>query len=173
MERVFAEMEADAVRWLQAEGIRPAERSLQRLVSLRYRHQGFELTMPWQDLEPDAALVAACEAFHARHLALYTFDQRDVPVEVVTLHVEAVGRLTPPEMPRLSRHGSLSDARRTAQIVHFAEGTEEAPVYDRSALGAGAEIKGPAILVQLDSTTLILPGQFGRVDEFGNLIVSA
>jgi len=172
MQRVFAEMEADAERWLEAEGIHPTERRLQRLVSLRYRHQGFELTIPWSNLEPDSALVDACEAFHAKHMALYTFDQRDVPVEIVTLHVEAVGRLTPPEMPRISRSGSLSDARRTTQLVHFAEGTEETPVYDRSALGAGVEINGPAILVQLDSTTLILPGQFGRVDDFGNLIVS-
>jgi N-methylhydantoinase A len=56
--------------------------------------------------------------------------------------------------------------------MHLATGPVEAPIYDRARLGAGARIAGPAILTQLDATTLVLPGQLGEVDRVGNLIVT-
>jgi N-methylhydantoinase A/oxoprolinase/acetone carboxylase beta subunit len=45
------------------------------------------------------------------------------------------------------------------------------PPNDRARLGAGARLDGPAILTQLDATTLVLPGQVAEMDAFGNLIV--
>ena len=57
------------------------------------------------------------------------------------------------------------------QAVFLETGPAEAAIYARERLGAGARIDGPAILTQLDATTLLLPGQAGVVDRFGNLIV--
>ena len=57
------------------------------------------------------------------------------------------------------------------QAIAFAGGRTEAPVYDRTRLGAGNEIAGPAILTQLDATTLLLPGQSAEVHPVGALIV--
>jgi N-methylhydantoinase A len=55
--------------------------------------------------------------------------------------------------------------------MRLATGPVEAPIYDRARLGAGARLDGPAIITQLDATTLVLPGQLAEVDAFGNLIV--
>ena len=58
------------------------------------------------------------------------------------------------------------------QTIVLASGAVDAPIYDRAQLGAGAAIDGPAIVTQLDATTLLLPGQLGEVDRLGNLIVT-
>jgi N-methylhydantoinase A len=55
--------------------------------------------------------------------------------------------------------------------LHLDSGSMDAAVFDRATLGAGVEIAGPAIVVQLDSTTLMLPGQVARVHTSGSLIV--
>ena len=51
------------------------------------------------------------------------------------------------------------------------EGYLDTPIYDRAKLGAGAIIDGPAIIEQLDSTTVILPGQKAEIERYGNIII--
>jgi N-methylhydantoinase A len=55
--------------------------------------------------------------------------------------------------------------------MHLEDGTIDCPVYDRTRIGAGARIAGPAIVAQLDATTLILRGQTAEVDRIGNLLI--
>ena len=141
--------------------------------SLRYQHQGFELSVPWASrdvTEPSAA--ATVTAFHRLHERLYTFAQEDTPVEIVTLRVDARGIFPTPPMKELSPAGALEEARTGTQPVFFEAGRAEASVYARERLGFGTRIDGPAILTQLDATTLLLPDQVGVVDRFGNLIIS-
>ena len=57
------------------------------------------------------------------------------------------------------------------QRISLASGAVEAPVYDRARLGAEATLEGPAIVKQLDATTLLLPGQAAAVHKFGSLMV--
>ena len=63
-------------------------------------------------------------------------------------------------------------ARTGTRSVHFGDSWHETSIYDRLALPVGAEIPGPAILVQPDTTVLIDPGLTGRVDAFGNTIIT-
>jgi len=67
---------------------------------------------------------------------------------------------------------SLGDARRGARRARFAGAEVDCPVYARERLDVGLRVSGPAILEQLDSTTVIGPGQIARVDEWKNLIVT-
>jgi N-methylhydantoinase A len=170
--RTFAELEAQARAWLDAEGVPETARSLKRHASLRYRHQGFELFVPWEGRDvSDRSARATVAAFHRRHERLYTFAQEDTPVEIVTLRVDAAGAFPPPAARELPAGGPIADARQGAQAVAFADGRAMVPVYARGRLGAGAVIEGPAILTERDATTLLLPGQAGTIDRFGNLIV--
>lgn len=172
MTDVFEQLEREALAWFEAEGVREGERETQRLASLRYKHQGFELTIPWPAGEVTMASVTkAIEDFHAHHESAYTFAQRDMPVEIVTLHVQAVGRMPQPTLSELASGGKLADARVGAQLVHFANGARDCAVYDRSGISAGAQIDGPAIVTQLDATTLILADQIASVDRYGNLVI--
>jgi N-methylhydantoinase A len=170
--RAFAELEAEARAWLDAEGVPEAARRISAHASLRYQHQGFELFVPWAGQEiTDQSALATVAAFHRLHERLYTFAQEDTPVEIVTLRVDALGVFPPPMARELPPAGRLEDARIGTQSVAFEVGRAEATIYARDRLGAGAQIAGPAILTELDATTLLLCGQTGTVDRFGNLII--
>jgi N-methylhydantoinase A len=140
--------------------------------SLRYEHQGFELTVPWPGRSVDEAAVAeAIRRFHDLHRRLYTFAQEDTPVEIVTLRVDAIGRLPRPSPAELPRGGDPRAAIIGRQRLELEGGGVDAPIYDRARLGAGAAIDGPAIITQLDATTLLLPGQRAETHRLGSLIV--
>jgi N-methylhydantoinase A len=173
MAQVFAELTALAQRWLDDEDIPPAGRSLQWHAGLRYVHQGFELDVPWAgNAVDDASLAATMERFHALHEQLYTFAQRDTGVEVVTLRVDATGRLPKPGLVRQPR-GPATDTVIGHQALHL-RGEARAtscPMHDRSRMRPGSSVQGPAVIVQFDCTTILLPGQRGEVDDFGTLVV--
>ena len=68
--------------------------------------------------------------------------------------------------------GSIQAAFKSTRRVHFADAWHETAIYNRLALPVGAEIKGPAVLEQPDTTVLIEPELMGRVDAFGNTIIT-
>jgi len=171
---VFGELSADAAAWLDAEQVPAAARRLQRQASVRYKDQGFELDIPWAGAAVDAAgLQATLDAFHDKHEQLYSFAQRDMPVEIVTLRVDAVGLLPEVRLQELPERGPAADAVIGSQTIAFAQGAAVVPIYDRNRLGAGSRIAGPAVITQLDATTLLLPGESAEVDRYGSLIVRA
>jgi len=171
--RLFAELEREALAWLEAEGVPTDARRISWTASMRYQHQGFELNVPWPGREvTDASAGAAVAAFHRQHEQLYTFAQEDMPVELVTFRVDARGYLPRPTARELPPAGPLEAARTGGQVVFFEDGPAQVSVYARERLGAGARISGPAILTQLDATTLVLPGQMATVDRFGSLLIA-
>lgn len=172
MARVFGSLQLDAENWFERENVPQAARRSSWHASLRYEHQGFELTVEWPGTSVDETSVAeVVRRFHALHQTLYTFAQEDTPVEIVTLRVDAVGALPQPKLSELPPSVDPREAIVARQAIHLGTGTVEAPIYDRARLGAGAEIAGPAILTQLDATTLLLPGQRAEVHRTGSLIV--
>jgi N-methylhydantoinase A len=172
MARVFAELQQQAESWLKHERVPRESRSSRWQASLRYLHQGFELTVPWGGSAVTAESVErTIAAFHALHEQLYTFNQPDTPVEIVTLRVNAEGAMPRPAIPALPKAGALADAKVGEQSVDFDGEAGMAPIYDRIRLGAGARIEGPAIVRQLDSTTVLFPGQTAEVHSYGSLIV--
>src|SRR5437763_1974743 len=168
---VYAALEGQARAWLAAEGVEPAGHRLTRLADLRYRHQGFELTVPWP--EPDLSVDALVARFHERHRQLYTYALADAPVEIVTLRVAAAGRVRRFTLPSLDRRGAAA-AQHSRRRVYFAGvGWKACPCIDRERLGVGAVVTGPAIVEQLDTTTVVPPGHRATVDRVGNLVIRA
>jgi N-methylhydantoinase A len=165
---VYAELERGADRWLADEGVPASQRRLLRLADLRYRHQGFEITVPWP--ERDLAIAALLARFHARHERLYTYALPDAPVEIVTLRLTAAGRVRRFALPE---RGEARGRRGlgTRRVYFAGHGWVECPRVDREKLGLGSVVRGPAIVEQPDSTTVVLPGQRARADRFGNLVV--
>ena len=94
------------------------------------------------------------------------------PLEVVSARVVAVGRIARPELAAVGKRGE--PAPRTRRPVYFAElaGFTHCPIYDRYSLGDGARISGPAIVQELDSTTVVHPGYTALVDRHGNLLMT-
>jgi N-methylhydantoinase A len=162
---IYAELSQQADDWLGKEKVAPADRKQTRVALMRYHGQGGEVSVGWVD---DASGVEA--AFGAAHESLYGF-KLEAPIELVTLRIEATGRMPAPLRPVLpAGSGAKPQGRHT---VHFASGTTEVPIYDRATLGAGDRIDGPAIVTQLDATTLIAPGWSGEVHPSGAILLKS
>ncbi|TDR84568.1 hydantoinase/oxoprolinase family protein [Enterovirga rhinocerotis] len=162
-EAVFTVLEGMAADWFTQEGVRAEDRRTRRVALIRYEGQGSELAVPWPGDKAGAA-----RDFAAAHQALYGFTL-DMPVKLVTLRVEAEGILPPPVKPKLVASGAAEPVG-TSRIA-FADGEREAPVFDRAALAAGTRFPGPAIIQQLDATTLVRPGWEVEVLEAGSLLL--
>ncbi|WP_421997457.1 hydantoinase/oxoprolinase family protein, partial [Reyranella sp.] len=103
MASAFAGLQADAERWFERESVPEAARGTAWSASLRYEHQGFELTVDWPGTAVDEAAVReTVRRFHELHRATYTFAQEDTPVEIVTLRVDASGALPQPRLSELA-----------------------------------------------------------------------
>ncbi len=170
LRRVFAGMEADGRRRLGpafAGGVR-----VQRAVDMRYGEQVFEMTVPLDGVDLDAADVMAqvVDRFHKRHEELYTYSLRDQEPVLVNARLAVVGELPalPEEPPVPARPPAAPRLRRR---VHLGEWVE-APVYDLEALAPGQVIAGPAVLETATTTALLRAPDRAVVTPLGWLDVT-
>ncbi len=120
----------------------------------------------------DAATLRG--AFERAYLKAYGRLLDGIAVRLLNLRLAVIGRRPKLDLKRLAPTGTGSvAAARTGSRPMFAAGAwADTPVYDRLALPVGAEIAGPAVLEQLDTTIIVEPGQTARVDDFGNVVLS-
>lgn len=167
----FAALESQAIRDLRDEGFQQQRISLERSLDLRYAGQGYELTIPCTGaFGPDTAVLRGY--FDGAHRRMFGHAAPDETVEIVSFRICGIGHLPPVEFPKFSNENrSLADARRETRRAWFGGVMRECPVYQREKLDVGHFFDGPAIVDQLDATTVIPPGCSLRVDEFRNLII--
>src|SRR5436190_1723403 len=167
LEEEFGRLERDARERLAAEDVPEEQMSIQRLVDMRYLGQWRSLTVP---VSSPADLGDAAERFHAEHERAYNYRRDESPVEIYRLSVRAVGVTPKPQLRRHELNGS-APPEAASRPVHFdSTGTAlDTPVYLRSHLAAGTTLTGPAVIDQLDSTTLVPPGWRAEVDEWLNI----
>lgn len=174
IEAVYADLEAQARQWLDAERVPPDAHRLIRSADLRYAHQSFELTCPLADARVTRELMQQLvAAFHAEHRRRYTYDLPNARVELVNLRVTAIGLLPKVGAPALpAEPADRDEAFIGTRPVYVDEmsGIVETPCYARRRLAPGMTVDGPAIVEQDDATTLVLPGFRARVDPAGNLV---
>ncbi len=162
---IIAELKTQASAWFETEGVAEKDRRIATVALLRYHGQGGELAVTW-----DETREAVETAFAAEHKALYGF-ALEAAIELVTLRVEAAGITVEPPPAILDKGSDVTPFDHVP--VHFESGVTSVPVVDRSTLGAGATFKGPMILTQLDTTTLVAPGWSGTVHGSGALLLTA
>ncbi len=167
LEQVWDDLAAEARASLDAQGV--AVEHLGRTGDLRYRGQAFELAVPVAEV----TRPALADAFHAAHRDRYGYDQPDVPVEVVTLHVRAEGPTPEVPLPRWTGGGPADDAVVATRRLRV-DGTEcDVVVVERARLAAGEQLAGPAVVTGLESTVWVAAWQAARVDEVGALHLEA
>ncbi|MCR9073211.1 MAG: hydantoinase/oxoprolinase family protein [Alphaproteobacteria bacterium] len=174
MAAAYRVLRADAVAALDAEAVRLANRRLSRSADLRYARQGVEITVDFPGDSVDAAAVARLvDEFHALHERLYTFADRTAPVEIVNLRVTATGVMDKIELPEIGAVAEGTPAPAAGERrAHLGGGFATVPVYRREELLAGHVVVGPAIVDQLDTTTVILAGQSAVTDRYGSLSIT-
>jgi N-methylhydantoinase A len=170
-------VEREASTWLERENVPAARRSLVRSAEMRYPLQNYEINVPLPAGRVDSAWMRrACEAFHAAHERLYSYCDREAPVQLVNLRVAAIGRTDRPRPRALERGGaSPAGALKASRQVHFQENCDfvACPVFERERLRAGNRVRGPAVIEQADSTILVPPSFHAEVDTHGRIVMSA
>ncbi len=159
-------------RALAADGVDPRRVRLRWRADCRYRGQGYALGIPLgSGVRADLGGLRA--AFDAAHLAAYGHASPQEPVELVTLRLAAHGPMpaaapSPPASPRRRVLGPTPVERRRV-VLPLARRAVLVPVYQREQMRPGLRLPGPALVEQMDATTLALPGQVLVPDPQGTL----
>jgi len=169
---VFEGMRKHAEGELLGEGFRHNQLVYEYDLDLRYVGQGYELTVRVERVplhEGDLQKIRG--DFDQQHLALTGHSAPDAGVEIVNYRVTGVAIVPKATLASpFSAKGTLDDAFVSYRDAYFGSAKPvQTRLYDRANLPEGAQIDGPAILLQADSTTVIPPGQRGRVIELGLL----
>ena len=133
-----------------------------RRADLRYAGQSFELTVEANDFDELA------ENFHAAHERRYGYRMEEEPIELVNLRLIAT---VPVERPELKEKEPEGDAVSGHREANFDGEWTEVPILDRTNMGVGSEVEGPAVVEFDESTCVVRPGWGGKIDEAGTLIL--
>ncbi len=169
---ILEALAAEAAQALAAENVRKKDMRTSYEVDLRYQGQGLRLTVAVDlaALKKDG-LSAISSAFDEEHRRLFTF-ALELEHELVTLRAAVRGKGIAVKRPPIDEGSADASAAIVGEQQVFMDGAERtAAVYDRAKLKSGARVPGPAIVMEMDSTTVILPAHFGAVDAFGNILI--
>lgn len=171
--KIFRGLANDASKALDHEGIPKAEQSASYQVDIRYHGQGLLLTVDFEIEEFEKrGLDVIGERFDEMHKHLFTF-ALPLEKELVNLRAVAQGKPTNVRAQKVEKGSESPTAAAAAKLKLYVDGKDQdAVLYDRSKLRSGNAILGPAIVLEMDSTTLILPGHVGKVDDWGNILIT-
>jgi N-methylhydantoinase A len=171
----FAALDTQAAAWFANEQIGADARRIVRTVDMRYAGQNYELAVPLPAGPMTAqTLDQLVAAFADAHQRLYGFVAAEEPVQLVTFRLEATGivnKATLRQEPAVGPDASAAIVAHRDVWIAEQERAVACPVYDRNRLRPGNCFVGPAIVEQMDATTLVLPGMNAKVDFYLNIIV--
>ena len=168
----FDELRRRGTEWLRGEADKSVRAKYDWLIDMRYLGQNYELLLQVKDGKLDArSLARLIERYHERYHEVYGYDMRGQPVEAVSLRlVVMVKRRAPTHEKRKFVRGTVTEAVIEKRKVWFPEsGFVTTPVYDRDRLPANCRITGPAVVEQMDTTTVVPPRAKLRSDRLGYL----
>ncbi len=170
IKRLFAEMEQEGLARLRASFDGPVR--VQRSVEMRYGEQIFEITVPLDGIDWEAAdpLPEIVERFHQRHEELYTYALREQGAVLVNARAAVIGVLPGvPLEPTLGARAPTSP--RGERRIWLREWTT-VPVFEFDDLAPGQAIAGPAIVESAMTTVLLRPGNRAAVTPHGWLDIA-
>tara|TARA_B100000686_G_scaffold83982_1_gene90744 strand:+ start:1403 stop:3466 length:2064 start_codon:yes stop_codon:yes gene_type:complete len=176
MTEVYRELDARGLETMAREGVPADAIRIKRSADLRYLGQSYELNVAFNgDVSADV-IPRLVDGFHIKHKQVYGQHSTEATVEFVNLRAVHSYPLPKPKPVTPAGGSSWTDAkvgtRRAYFFPEFPSGIGVG-VYDRTLLPQGKEVRGPLIIDQSDTTTVIYPGQSCRVDRFGNIVVTS
>ncbi len=169
----FKELEEQALEEMRKNGVATEKVSLFYSLDLRYlgqRHP-IEVPIPTDQIRNMDNII---NTFHELHLRKYGFEVRDNEIELMNFRLASIGEVVKPALEKFEKQTDetiLESALKETRPVFLDGDYCDCPVYARDLLLTGQQIRGPAVLEQLDTTSLVFPGQTAVVDEFLNLII--
>ena len=174
LEGEFSALESQAGDDMGQEGLSMDPLLAQRSLDVRYIGQSFELNVDYPSKGSEQVFTRAIgKVFHKAHRQRFGYSDPTEPVEIVNLRLKVV---VPVEAPIPEPQAPSGDSPVAAQVgeaaVLFRQGTLPTALYLRERLLCGNRIPGPALVVQMDSTTVIPPDWEAQVDGWGNLVIT-
>ncbi len=171
---LLGELGQDAAVNLTKQGLDVSEQTVGYQVDVRYHGQGFEIPIEvdasWLE-DPDTALTRLSESFDAEHQRLFSF-LLTVDHELVNARATVTGLRPEVASIPLKQGSGGPPERASTQQIYVAGGMVDAGIYDRATLRAGDVVVGPAVVTEMDSTTLILPDHEATVHPSGSLLIN-
>lgn len=173
----FKSMEVEGTQLLEKENVLPSERSFSLDIDVRFVGQNYELSVPvqWEELTSEG-VKNIISRFHEIHEKNYGYSDKKGKIEFVNYRVTAFGELPKAPLVKAEQEDNRLIEAVSHRDVYFSEtnepGYHKTGIYNRSELNAGNRIQGPAIIEQMDTTILILPGQSALIDSYQNLIIN-
>ena len=171
LEKQFALLEKEADAWFDEEKIDPEKRSREYFLDMRYKGQNHEIRVPIEK-----SIISSAEEirkeFTSAYERLYSFSSDDA-VQIVNFGLSAIGDIIYPVIHEEAYDGEDSRKAKTgSRKVYEGNGAySDYDLYDREKLRNGNVVYGPAIVEQMDSTTIILKGQKATVDQYLNMMI--
>jgi len=169
---ILTRLGREARNWLREEGIDEPRQRLNYEADVRYFRQGYEFSL---EIDPEriagGGFADLADRFGLAHERIYGF-RLDQPVELVNLRAVGVGAVQKINLPKFAKEGPDTAAAVIEQHRAYFDGSfASVNVYDRNKLRTGNRVRGPAIIVQMDATTVIHPNHTGEVDEYLNILI--
>jgi N-methylhydantoinase A len=164
MSKLFAPLEERGFNDLGVEGVKNSDMVMERYLDMRYQGQSYEILVPFtKDYTKE---------FHGLHEKYYGYSNKDKVVQIVNLRLRAKGFTEKPifkeEKRSVTRHEN--EAVLGEKEIFFDGKTFNSIVFLREKLKKGNVVKGPALIVEYSSTTVIPPFATGKVDGYGNIV---
>lgn len=174
LKTMLDELAAEARTSLTTSGIAEEDHEITYSADLRYHGQGFEIPVVIDISSFDGegrGLAALRAAFDVEHERLFNF-LLSTEHELVTVRATASGPRPDVAAPTLADGGpSAAKALLGRHQIWVDGGQVDAGLYDRALLEAGNVVEGPAVVTEMDSTTLVLPGHAATVHPSGSLLI--
>ena len=159
-------------KWFSEEKIQKKSQEENWLVGARYFGQNYELILPINFRQNDQDLIIKLKSeFQKAHESNYGFASDSEPIQIVNIIVKGIGKLDRPKLP-IEKTGKKYKPVNYRKTFFEKDKSFKTPVYKRNQLVQGQTIRGPAIIEQMDSTAIIFPDDSGKIDNWGNLIIS-
>jgi N-methylhydantoinase A len=165
---MLAEMEQGAVTYFGDAGYDTNKVRIARFLDMRYLGQEHTVRVPVDEGRLDTSAIN--DRFHALHERAYTF-RLDSLVEIVNYHISGAVERPKPAIERPEPVGSTAHHKATRDVLYDGWGRLTSAIYERSELGPGVTIHGPAIIEEQAATTVVYPGMTAGIDEAGNIAI--
>jgi N-methylhydantoinase A len=163
LESRFAIMERASRAELRQEGFSAQSARAEYRLDVRYAGQSYELSVPFKK--------NFRRLFDQKHMQAYGYSHPGRRTEIVNLRLRLSIRTPKPQL-RAHKMRSATPEKMKSKPVWFDGRFRTTPVYDRERLAAGARIRGPAVIVEYSSTTVVPPDFRCEVDKHLNLILT-
>ena len=171
--RIYAEQSAEGEATIGREGV--PVRELRRVHTADMQFQGQSHILSVGVDRPDIGIAGLHKAFAAAYFRRFGIELSEIPPVLVNLHTAVIGvrpEISLAALAATERAPTLKAAQVGERRVWFTDGWHATPIYAREKLPLDAVFKGPAILEQLDCTTVVEPGDKVRQDKLGNLLIT-